>query len=107
MSRVLKGILIVLLGATISAGAAEARGWHGGWHGGHGWHGGGWRWGGFAAGAALGGLLATPYYYGGPYAYYGGPYAYYGGPYADCYVTHRWVVNAYGYRVWRRVRVCD
>jgi hypothetical protein len=63
-------------------------GWHGGWGG---WHGGwhrGWGWGGFAAGAVIGGALAAPYYYGGYYpygAYYSPPYpypaaGYYGGP---------------------------
>src|SRR5215475_9805176 len=52
-----------------------------GWRGGWGW-GRGWGWGigaGVAAGALIGGALASPYYYGG---YYGGPY-YGGGYYAD------------------------
>ena len=54
----------------------------------------------------MSGLLAAPYYGG----YYGGPY--YGGPYygygygGGCYITRRWVINRYGHRVWRRVRVC-
>ena len=47
----------------------------------------------FATGLALG---AAPYY--GAYAY--APYP------ADCYIQRRWVVNAYGYRVLRNVRVC-
>src|SRR5262245_9707762 len=50
-----------------------------GWRGGWGW-GRGWGWGigaGVAAGALIGGALASPYYYGG---YYGGPY-YYASPY--------------------------
>ena len=117
--------------------AAQARwggGWHGGgWHGG-GWRGGGWGWGGFGVGLGTGLLFAAatapfwggygygpaygygygPYYggyAGGPYygGYGGGPYyASYGGTYAGgCYVTRRWVTNAYGHRVWRRVRVCS
>jgi hypothetical protein len=108
MSKIIKGLLIVSLAVVISAGAAYARGGHGGWHGGHGgwhgghggWYGGGWGWGGFAAGAVVGGLLAAPYYYGDPY-YYGGPYAY-----DDCYLRRRLVINRYGHRVWRTVRVC-
>jgi hypothetical protein len=81
--------------------AAQAQHWHGG--GGH-WHGGGFGWG-FAPGFALGlGVGAAPYYgYGGPYGYgYGGPYAYAG----DCVMRRRWVINAYGQRVFRWTRVC-
>lgn len=60
---------------------------HGGWHGGHAWHGGGggWGWGAGAAGAAIGlgigaaigSTLAAPYY-ATPYAY-PPPAVYYGG----------------------------
>ena len=65
-------------GGVVARGVGPGGGWHGGgWHGGGwrgggwrggGWHGGGWGYygGGFAAGAILGGLLAAPYYYGGP-----------------------------------------
>jgi hypothetical protein len=67
--------------------------------------------GGLAAGAVIGG---GPYYgsgyYGGPYAYGGGPYAYGGGPYAyggGCYIERQVVINRFGHRVIRRVRVCD
>jgi hypothetical protein len=56
-----------------------------------------------AAGAIIGGALASPYYYGGyyggPYGYYGGPYAYYGG-YGDCWRERVW--GPYGWR-WHRV----
>src|SRR3954465_1980865 len=72
---------------------ASAQHWHGG--GGH-WHGGGYGWGpgvGFATGLAIG---AAPYY-GAPYAYgYGG-----------CYLRREGIVNRWGERVVRRVRVCD
>src|SRR5664280_612314 len=60
--------------------------------------------GGLAAGAVIGG---GPYYGGG---YYGGPYAYGGGPYAyggGCYIERQVVINRFGHRVIRRVRVCD
>jgi hypothetical protein len=74
-----------------TSGAALAQ--HG--HGGH-WHGGGWGpgfVGGLAVGTAIG---AGPYYYGGPYAYgYG------------CYVRRQVIVNRWGHRVIRHVRVCD
>jgi len=102
-----------IAGATLALPtAADARwgGWHGGgWHGG-GWHGGGWRGGGWRGGGwgwgvgpgfALGlGLGAAPYYaYGGPYY---GSYAYGG----DCVMRRRAVINRWGHRVWRWVRVC-
>jgi hypothetical protein len=89
--------------------AAEAR-WGGGWGGG--WHGGGWGgpgpfFGGLAAGAIIGGALASPYYYGGGYpGYYGGGYpAYYAGyggysGYGGCWRRH-W--NGFH---WVRTRVC-
>ena len=76
-------------------------------------HGGG---GGFGPGLVLGGLAAGAVlgggYYGGPYGYYdGGPYGYYdGGPYAyggGCYIERQVVINRFGHRVIRRVRVCD
>jgi hypothetical protein len=73
--------------ALAGPGTAEARGWHGGWRGGPGPV-----FGGFVAGALLGGALAAPYYY--PYGYYG-PYPY-GRP---CYWRTVW--NGY-----RWVRVC-
>lgn len=67
MSKVLRALAIVALAMTVSAGAAEAAGHHGG--GGHGWHGGGgWGWGG---GWGLG--WGVPYYYPGPYYYGYGP----------------------------------
>ena len=110
-----KVIIAAIASLTIAGGVgsftepAHARGgghwggghWGGGhWGGGH-WRGGGWGrgwgWGaaglGLATGLALG---AAPYY--GAYAY--GPYP------ADCYIQRRWVVNAYGNRVLRNVRVC-
>ena len=72
------------------------------WRGG-GWRGGGWGWGvgpGFALGLGLGALGAAPYYgYGGPYY---GSYAYGG----DCVMRRRPVINRWGHRVWRWVRVC-
>lgn len=58
----------------------------------HHWHGGGWG-PGFGAGLAFG---AAPYYYrGGPYAY------------GDCYIRRQVVINRFGERIVRRVRVCD
>jgi hypothetical protein len=38
-----------------------------------------------------------------PYAYDGGPYAYGGG----CYIQRQALINRFGHRVIRRVRVCD
>jgi hypothetical protein len=76
MSKIFKGLLVLMLAAAVFAGAAEARGGghggghgggygggHGGWHGGGGWRGGGWRggWGGPAWGIYP---YYTPYYYG-------------------------------------------
>ncbi len=115
-------MLVAVAGTTVALpDAAQAR-WGGGWHGG-GWRGGGWGWGGFGVGLGTGLLFAAAtapfwgggYGYGGygygPYygGYAGGPYyASYGAPYAGgCFVTRRWVTNAYGHRVWRRVRVCS
>jgi hypothetical protein len=73
---------IAVAGATtVLPSTAQARYWH------HGWHGGGW-----GPGFAFG--------FGGPY--YGGPYAYAG----DCVMRRRWVINRWGHRVFRWVRVC-
>ncbi|MGC1467624.1 MAG: hypothetical protein WA792_18050, partial [Pseudolabrys sp.] len=65
---------------------------------------------GFVGGLALGAAVASPYYYGG-YGYYGGPYA---APYAygayygpDCYLARRVVIDRWGHRIVRRMRVCD
>lgn len=73
----------------------------------HGWHHGGGFGPGFVGGLALGAAVGSAPYYGG---YYGPGYAYYGGgPYAyapGCYI-HREVFWRHGYRVVRRVRVCD
>lgn len=91
------GAAAVMTAATMAApSTAEAR-----WR--HGW-GPGAVIGGLAAGAIIGGALASrPYYYGpGPY-YYEPAY----GPGPDCYITHRRVwVDGWGWRV-RRVQVCD
>src|SRR5262249_13423161 len=114
---------VAIAGTTVALpGAAQAR-----------WGGGGWGWGGvglgIGTGLLLGAALAAPYYggygygpaygygcgpyyggcgYGAAYGYgYGPYYASYGAPYGGgCFVTRRWVTNAYGHRVWRRVRVC-
>jgi len=90
-----------IAGATLTLPTAADARW-GGWHGG-GWRGGGWGWGvgpGFALGLGLGALGAAPYYgYGGPYY---GSYAYGG----DCVMRRRPVINRWGHRVWRWVRVC-
>ncbi len=100
--------LTLALGSLGSANAAW--GGHGGghWAGGH-WGGG---WGGWGVGAgvlgglALGTALSAPYWggygYYGPYAYE--PYAYGYGP--GCYIRHRVVIDRFGYRHIRRVRVC-
>jgi hypothetical protein len=62
---------------------------------------------GFVGGLAAGAVIGSGPYYGG---YYGGPYAYGGGPYAygsGCYIERQVVINRWGHRVIRRVRVCD
>jgi ABC-type sugar transport system substrate-binding protein len=65
-------------------------------HGRH-WHGGG-RGPGFAGGLAVGTAIgASPYYYGGPYAY----------DYGGCSVRRQVVINRWGQRVIRHIRVCD
>lgn len=83
MSFAAAAVIAIAGGTTALPSTAQARGWH------HGWHGGGWGWGpGFAFG------------FGGPY--YGGPYAYAG----DCVMRRRWVINRWGHRAFRWVRVC-
>jgi hypothetical protein len=71
-----------------TAGSAHAQHWHRG-------HGGGWGPGaGFVGGLAVGSAIgAGPYYR--SYAY------------ADCYIQRRVVINRFGERIVRRVRVCD
>lgn len=79
-------------------------GWHGGggdhwrgggnWHGDHDWHGG---WGGFGLGLLPGFLFGY-----GVAHYYAPPPAY--GP--DCVLRRRWLINRWGYRVLRWVRIC-
>jgi hypothetical protein len=87
-------------GATVAfPGGANAQHWHGGGH--WGGHGGGWGWGGFGLGLGTGLALGAAPYYGGYYGY--GPYAY---DYGDCYIRRQWVVDGYGRRILRRVRVC-
>ena len=79
----------------------------GGFSGGHSFHAGafghhrGFGRGAFFGGLAVGALAAAPYAY--DYGYYGvyddfGP---------ECYLVRRVVINRWGYRVIRRVRVCD
>jgi hypothetical protein len=67
--------VIAVAGFSALPSDANAAHWHGGWRGGH-WHGGG-GWGyygaGVAAGAIIGGLLASRYYYGPGYYYYERP----------------------------------
>jgi hypothetical protein len=76
--------------------------------GGHGFHGGGFRGAGIAAGAiGLGlGLATAPYAYGG-YGY-GYPYGYdsYAYDNGGCYLVRQQVMTPYGWRL-RRVQVCD
>ena len=106
----------VALVATGSGSALAAHGGHGGAHshGGHAFagHGGGFhsrRGGegsgpGFVGGLAFGAVVGAPYgYYGAPYGY--DSYAYDSGP--DCYLTRQVVINRWGHRVIRRVRVCE
>jgi len=98
----------IALAATVaiglaSAAPASAQHWrgHGGWHGGWGGFGPG-----FVGGLALGAVAAPGYYgYGyGPYAHgYDGYYD--GGP--ACYVRRHVVINRFGERIVRRVRVCE
>jgi len=88
---------LAIVGATVAVpGSADARwGGHGGWRG-------GWGWGGVGLGLGTGlalGLAAGPAWGYGPYY---GAYAYGG----DCVMRRRWVVNRFGQRVWRWVRVC-
>ena len=82
------GALAVAVAVMATPNAAQAR-----W--GHHWGGG---WGpGFVGGLAVGSALATPYYYGGPYAYDYGP---------DCYIRRRVYINRFGERIIRHVRLC-
>ena len=85
--------------------AGVGRYYGGGYRGNY--YGGGWGYG-LAAGAIAGGLLAASPYYGGYYGGYG-PYAYDDDSYAyagACYIRRHWVIDGYGRRVLRRVRVC-
>ncbi len=109
---------LALAGTTLSAGAADARGFHGGrggYHGGYGGYGyrgyGGYGYGGAALGAGLLGLAVgaslaeRPYYgygYGYAPAYYGPPGAYY----APGYCRSDWRWDGYARR-YVRVRYCD
>jgi hypothetical protein len=85
-TTVLAASLIAAAVPALTTSADAAWGWRGGWGG---WRGGGWGWGGFglglAAGAIIGGALASPYY--GYYGYYPGYYApaYYASPYYGYY----------------------
>ena len=90
--------IVIAATASIALSSPASAYWRGGWHGGRGWG-----WGGFGAGLGTGLLLGAAPYYGGYYGY--GSYPYYYGP--GCYITHRWVWDGYGRRVWRRVRVCN
>jgi hypothetical protein len=77
-----------------------------GFGGGHHFGGRGFGGGAFVGGLALGALAAAPYgygYYDEPYDYGYGAYSY--GP--DCYLVARIVVNRWGHRLVRHVRVCD
>ena len=74
-SKLIMAAAVLGSSLMLAAAPAQARHWHGSWHHHGGWHHGG-AWGagiaGFAAGALLGGALASQ-----PYYYYGGPaYAY-------------------------------
>src|SRR5450759_937805 len=84
--------LTVAGAALVTAGSAQAQHWHG--------HGGGGFGPGFVGGLAAGAVIGGGYYGGG---YYGGPYAYGG----DCYIRRQVIINRWGHRVIRRVRVCD
>jgi hypothetical protein len=78
---------LVIAGVASMVGSAQAQHWH---------HGGGWGPGaGFVGGLAVGSAIgAGPYYR--SYAYEG-----------DCYIQRRVVINRFGDRIVRRVRVCD
>jgi hypothetical protein len=88
---------VAAVGVALASGAAQAQHWHGG-HGG--WHGGGGFGPGFVGGLALGAVAGAPYGYGGGY----GPAYAYGD---DCYITRHVVIDRFGRRLIRRVRVCD
>jgi|SRR6476646_2963251 len=99
----------IALGFATAAPASAQHGWggHGGGHWGHGGHWGGGFGPGFVGGLALGAVAGYPYY---GYSY--GPYAAYGydGFYDDglvCYLRRHVVINRWGERIVRRVRVCE
>ncbi len=90
---------LIVVGLALTPGRAEAR------------HGAGAFFGGLAAGAIIGGVLAAPYGYPAPYygpAYYGGPYPYgYYPPYYSRACYHRLQSVWNGYRWYRRrVLIC-
>jgi hypothetical protein len=109
---------VTLAGSFAMTSAADARGgggfrgggFHGGgFHGGGGYRGGGFYGGrgygvgaGLATGLAIGAIGAG--YYGYPYAGYG--YGAYGAGYGDCFLRRRIVIDRFGYRHVRHVRVC-
>jgi hypothetical protein len=81
-------VLALALSSLAVTSPAQAR-WHGGWH--HGW-GGGAALGGFAAGAIIGGALASGPYYGSGYYYgprYYNDYAYSPGGNEEAYCAQR------------------
>ena len=100
MRKALTAALAALtLGGAITATAAttaEARPFYGHGYYGHRGNGAGLAVAGIA-GLAIGAAIASPHYYGGPYAYGPGPYAY-GPGYGTCYAT-RWVWDGYGRRI--------
>lgn len=79
---------IATLATLATMGTAQAQHWHGG-------YGGGWGPGaGFVGGLAVGSAIGTgPYYR--SYAH------------GDCYIQRRMVINRFGERVMRSVRVCE
>jgi hypothetical protein len=83
------GASALLLGASTTSVLAR-----GGGHGGHGFHGGGFRGAGFGLGLGL-----------GYYPYYNGYYPYYGDA-GVCYVVRQRVMTRYGWRI-RRVSICE
>ena len=109
-------IAALAIAAPLLAGttAADARPIGGGFRGGGGYHGGGFnRGGGFYRGGrgfGIGAGIATGLAFGGlGYGYgYGYPsYAYSDYGYGGCYLQRRLVVDQFGQRYWRPVRVCS
>ena len=88
----------IALSATVAIGLATAAPASAQHH----WHGGGFG-PGFVGGLAVGAAVGSAPYYGYGYGYGPGPYAYAG----DCYIRRHVVINRFGARVVRRVRVCD